>query len=137
MPTQSPSSRPGVGLSPSSASSAGRCQDAREPPPSSYPGGGNFTATPARIREAIKLSGPDIYRDPTPVTRDVYTIRAEVDQGNSGGPLIDLNGHVLGVVYGAAVDDADTGFALTASEVASQLSSVGNTQAVGTGACIN
>ena len=54
-----------------------------------YPGGGNFTATPARIREAIKLSGPDIYRDPAPVTRDVYTIRANVEQGNSGGPLID------------------------------------------------
>ena len=79
-----------------------------------YPGGGNFTATPARIRENIKLSGPDIYRDPTPVTRDVYTIRANVEQGNSGGPLIDLDGHVLGVVFGAAVDDPDTGFVLTA-----------------------
>ncbi|GLD26100.1 serine protease [Mycobacterium kiyosense] len=29
-----------------------------------YPGGGNFTATPARIREIIKLSGPDIYHSP-------------------------------------------------------------------------
>ena len=84
-----------------------------------YPGGGNFTATPARIREVIKLSGPDIYRDPQPVTRDVYTIRANVEQGNSGGPLIDLNGRVLGVVFGAAVDDPDTGFVLTADEVAS------------------
>src|ERR1700743_3853094 len=36
-----------------------------------YPGGGNFTATPARIREVIKLSGPDIYRDPAPVPREV------------------------------------------------------------------
>lgn len=86
-----------------------------------YPGGGNFTATPARIRELIKLSGPDIYRDPAPVTRDVYTIRASVEQGNSGGPLIDLNGQVLGVVFGAAVDDPDTGFVLTADEVAGQL----------------
>ena len=98
-----------------------------------YPGGGNFTATPARIREAIKLSGPDIYRDPAPVTRDVYTIRANVEQGNSGGPLIDLSGHVLGVVFGAAVDDADTGFVLTADEVASQHSKFGNTQPVPTG----
>jgi uncharacterized membrane protein required for colicin V production len=102
-----------------------------------YPGGGNFTATPARIREAIKLSGPDIYRDPTPVTRDVYTIRANVEQGNSGGPLIDLNGHVLGVVFGAAVDDADTGFVLTASEVSGQLAKIGDTQAVGTRACVS
>lgn len=101
-----------------------------------YPGGGNFTATPARIRELIKLSGPDIYRDPAPVTRDVYTIRASVEQGNSGGPLIDLDGHVLGVVFGAAVDDPDTGFVLTADEVASQLAKIGDTQLVGTGSCV-
>jgi uncharacterized membrane protein required for colicin V production len=102
-----------------------------------YPGGGNFTATPARIRQAIKLSGPDIYRDPQPVTRDVYTIRANVEQGNSGGPLIDLNGHVLGVVFGAAVDDPDTGFVLTADEVASQMAKIGATQGVATGSCVS
>jgi uncharacterized membrane protein required for colicin V production len=102
-----------------------------------YPGGGNFTATPARIREAIKLSGPDIYRDPQPVTRDVYTIRANVEQGNSGGPLIDMSGHVLGVVFGAAVDDPETGFVLTAGEVAGQLSRIGATQPVATGVCVS
>jgi S1-C subfamily serine protease len=102
-----------------------------------YPGGGNFTATPARIREAIKLSGPDIYRDPQPVTRDVYTIRADVEQGNSGGPLIDMSGHVLGVVFGAAVDDPETGFVLTAGEVAGQLSRIGATQPVATGVCVS
>jgi S1-C subfamily serine protease len=102
-----------------------------------YPGGGVFTATPARIREIIKLSGPDIYRDPTPVTREVYTIRATVEQGDSGGPLIDLNGQVLGVVFGAAVDDPDTGFVLTADEVAGQLSRIGDTNPVGTGTCVS
>lgn len=102
-----------------------------------YPGGGNFTATPARIREVIKLSGPDIYRSPQQVTRDVYTIRANVEQGDSGGPLIDLDGRVLGVVFGAAVDDADTGFVLTAEEVAGQLSKIGATAPVGTGACVS
>jgi S1-C subfamily serine protease len=101
-----------------------------------YPGGGNFTATPARIRELIKLSGPDIYRDPAPVTRDVYTIRASVEQGNSGGPLIDLDGQVLGVVFGAAVDDPETGFVLTADEVHSQLARISDTQMVGTGSCV-
>ncbi|MDP7706462.1 acid resistance serine protease MarP [Mycobacterium sp. TY815] len=102
-----------------------------------YPGGGNFTATPARIREVIKLSGPDIYRSPQQVTRDVYTIRANVEQGDSGGPLIDLDGRVLGVVFGAAVDDADTGFVLTAEEVAGQLSKIGASAPVSTGACVS
>jgi len=101
-----------------------------------YPGGGGFVATPARIRELIELSGPDIYRNAT-VNREVYTIRASVEQGNSGGPLIDLNGHVLGVVFGAAVDDSDTGFVLTAKEVAAQLAHIGDTTPVATGGCVS
>jgi S1-C subfamily serine protease len=101
-----------------------------------YPGGGDFTATPARIREIIQLNGPDIYHTTT-VTREVYTIRGTVRQGNSGGPLIDRGGRVLGVVFGAAVDDAETGFVLTANEVAKQMARVGNTQRVQTGACIS
>jgi S1-C subfamily serine protease len=101
-----------------------------------YPGGGDFAATPARVREVIRLNGPDIYHTTT-VTREVYTIRGSVRQGNSGGPLIDKGGAVLGVVFGAAVDDADTGFVLTADEVARQMAKVGSTQRVQTGACIS
>jgi len=101
-----------------------------------YPGGGGFVATPARIRELIELSGPDIYRSAT-INREVYTVRASVEQGNSGGPLIDLNGQVLGVVFGAAVDDNDTGFVLTAKEVAAQLAHIGDTAPVATGQCVS
>lgn len=101
-----------------------------------YPGGGEFTATPGRIREIIQLNGPDIYHTTT-VTREVYTIRGTVRQGNSGGPLIDRDGKVLGVVFGAAVDDADTGFVLTSTEVAKQMAKVGNTQRVSTDTCIS
>jgi len=101
-----------------------------------YPGGGGFVPTPARIRELIELSGPDIYRSAT-VNREVYTVRASVEQGNSGGPLIDLNGQVLGVVFGAAVDDNDTGFVLTAKEVAAQLAHIGDTAPVATGECVS
>lgn len=101
-----------------------------------YPGGGDFTATPARVREIIELNGPDIYRTTT-VTREVYTIRGTVRQGNSGGPMINRGGKVLGVVFGAAVDDADTGFVLTSQEVARQLAKVGNTERVATGNCVS
>lgn len=101
-----------------------------------YPGGGGFNATPARIREEITLNGPDIYKNAT-INRDVYTVRANVEQGNSGGPLIDLNGQVLGVVFGAAVDDNDTGFVLTAKEVAAQLAHIGDTTPVSTGVCVS
>ncbi|MEB3034835.1 acid resistance serine protease MarP [[Mycobacterium] nativiensis] len=100
-----------------------------------YPGGGVFEATPARVRDTINLEGPDIYRSAT-VTRQVYTIRGTVQQGNSGGPMIDMEGRVLGVVFGAAVDDADTGFVMTADEVASQLARVAETQPVSTQGCV-
>ncbi|HNM84730.1 MAG: acid resistance serine protease MarP [Mycobacterium sp.] len=100
-----------------------------------FPGGGDFVATPARVRETIKLNGPDIYRSTT-VTREVYTIKGTVRQGNSGGPLVNRSGQVLGVVFGAAVDDNDTGFVLTANEVSRQLAQVNNTEPVATGSCL-
>ncbi len=101
-----------------------------------FPGGGDFAATPARIRETIELSGPDIYHTTT-VNREVYTIRGVVRQGNSGGPLINRGGQVLGVVFGAAVDNNDTGFALTAGEVSRQMAQVGNSERVATGSCVS
>ena len=85
-----------------------------------FPGGGPFVASPARIREVVELKGPDIYRNAS-INREVYVIRGKVGQGNSGGPLIDLKGRVLGISFGAAVDDPETGFALTATQVYSLL----------------
>jgi S1-C subfamily serine protease len=81
-----------------------------------YPLDGPYTASPARVRDRISLKGPDIY-DSNTVTRDVFTVRARVLSGNSGGPLVDTSGRVVGVVFGAAVDNSETGFALTAEQV--------------------
>jgi S1-C subfamily serine protease len=101
-----------------------------------YPVGGAFVANPARIREVIELTGPDIYRT-TSVEREVYVIRGKVGQGDSGGPLIDLTGRVLGVAFGSAVDDADTGFVLTAKQVSPQVASAGSSAPVATGGCVS
>ena len=101
-----------------------------------YPGGGDFVATPARVREIIELNGPDIYKSTT-INREVYTIRGTVRQGNSGGPMINRAGQVIGVVFGAAVDDNDTGFVMTTNEVSRQLAKIGNTAKVPTGRCVN
>ncbi|MDA3624858.1 MarP family serine protease [Saccharopolyspora oryzae] len=100
-----------------------------------YPLDGPYTASAGRIRERIKLRGPDIYEAQT-VVRDVYTVRGKVQSGNSGGPLIDPSGKVVGVVFGAAVDDPETGFALTAAEVADEVEAAPRlTTPVSTGNC--
>jgi S1-C subfamily serine protease len=100
-----------------------------------YPLDGPYTASAARIRERINLRGPDIY-DAATVTRDVFTVRAKVQSGNSGGPLVDPSGNVVGVVFGAAVDDDETGFVLTAKQVADEVQRAPQlTRRVATGAC--
>jgi S1-C subfamily serine protease len=83
-----------------------------------FPLDGPYTATPARIRDSRIIRGPNIYNNGT-VRREVYTLRSKVLSGNSGGPLVATNGTVYGVVFAAAVDDPETGFALTAQEAAS------------------
>ncbi len=81
-----------------------------------YPRDGPFRADAARVRETQRASGPDLYGQRT-VVREIYALRALVQPGNSGGPLLDPQGGVLGVVFAAAADRTDTGYALTAAEV--------------------
>jgi S1-C subfamily serine protease len=100
-----------------------------------YPLDGPYTATPARIRGRINLRGPDIYEANT-VQRDVFTVRAAIRSGNSGGPMLDPSGKVIGVVFGAAVEDPDTGFTLTANQVRSEAEAApAQGSEVGTGPC--
>ena len=100
-----------------------------------YPLDGPFKATSARIRDQIDLRGLDIYNSQT-VTRDVYTIRAVVRSGNSGGPLLAPDGTVYGIVFGAAQDDPETGFVLTAQQVEPLLNSASRlNEEVSTGSC--
>jgi S1-C subfamily serine protease len=85
-----------------------------------YPENGPFTALPARIAARTKVTGPNIYQDRT-VSRQVYTVRARVRPGNSGGPLLSPAGQVYGVVFAASVDQSEVGYVLTAAEVAPDL----------------
>jgi S1-C subfamily serine protease len=82
-----------------------------------YPNDGPFDAQPARIRQQQRLRSPDIYGRGT-VTREVFSLRGLVRPGNSGGPLVSMDGKVLGVIFAASVSDKQTGYALTANQVA-------------------
>ncbi|UWE13178.1 MarP family serine protease [Actinacidiphila bryophytorum] len=82
-----------------------------------FPENGAFDVRAARVRDRIQANGPDIYHRGT-VHRDVYSLYATVRQGNSGGPLLTTDGKVAGVVFAKSLDDSNTGYALTADEVA-------------------
>jgi S1-C subfamily serine protease len=100
-----------------------------------YPLDDPFTAGAARLDAAESAIGPNIYQN-SQVRRQIYPIRALVRPGNSGGPLLDPNGQVYGVVFAAAVSLKDTGYALTAAEVASDAAAgERDTEPVSTEAC--
>ena len=82
-----------------------------------YPQDGPYNVQAARVRGEQRLRSPDIYGDGT-VIRHVFSLRALVRPGNSGGPLVSRDGRVLGVIFAASVSDHDTGYALTAKQVA-------------------
>ena len=92
-------------------------------------------AAAARIGGIQNAQGPNIYQT-SKVTRQIYEIRAVVESGNSGGPLLRPTGTVDGVVFAAAVGVSDTGFALTAAQVAADArAGAQSTTAVSTMGC--
>ncbi len=94
-----------------------------------------LSAVAARIGGTQQARGPNIYQS-AQVTREIYSIRANVEPGNSGGPLLAPDGDVYGVVFAAAVGQPDTGYALTAAEVSPDVrASAGARAAVSTGGC--
>jgi S1-C subfamily serine protease len=106
---------PGLDLTP--LQFAGQGQDGADAVVAGYPLDRRYTAVAARIAGIESAVGPDIYETGT-VKRQIYQIRAVVQPGNSGGPLLSPDGKVYGVVFAAAVGTPDVGFALTDAEVA-------------------
>ena len=89
----------------------------------------------ARIRSQQRLRSPDIYGSGT-VIRDVYSIRGSIRPGNSGGPVVNADGRVVGVVFAASVSDKSTGYALTTAQVSTLArQGVKLTSRVSTGDC--
>lgn len=100
-----------------------------------FPRGERFEVESARVRARVDARGSSIYGD-AGVERDVYVLRARVQQGNSGGPLADEYGDVHGVIFAAGLGEQDAAYALSVDEIERALQAAGTAdEAVDNGSC--
>ena len=103
-----------------------------------YPQGGPLAVDPAGVRSEILATGLDIYGENSTV-RDVYVLQALVRPGNSGGPLVESDGVVIGVVFSRSPTSADIGYALASPGVLQRVrraESLPDSTVAGTGGCV-
>lgn len=100
-----------------------------------FPGDEGLWVGAGRVRGVLEARGANIYGD-TGTTRQIYSLRAQVRQGASGGPVLDTDGRVVGMVFATSLDDPQTGYALTLAEMTPVLRDAASAQdRVGTGRC--
>ncbi len=98
-----------------------------------YPENGPYTVTPARIGETRRTVSEDSYGR-GPVDRTITALGGDVRSGNSGGPLLDRQGRVVGIVFAATTSGPRGGFAVPSDEVLEAINRASD-HAVSTGAC--
>lgn len=81
-----------------------------------YPGGGPEMVSAAVLEKTTTANGRDIYNDAL-VDRNIWILSADVKPGNSGGPVVDMQGRVLGIIFAASSTDPGQAYALTNTEI--------------------
>jgi S1-C subfamily serine protease len=100
-----------------------------------YPNGGNLRTMSVSVTSEFESIGTDIDGNGE-TRREVIVFGGDVKPGNSGGPLLNDQGQVLGVVFAADAENKNTGYALAPSEVAKLVSETSSVmQAIETGEC--
>ena len=98
-----------------------------------YPQGGPLTLTPARLGKTGQVTSDDAYGN-GPVQRKMTAFRADVRNGNSGGPVVGGDGRVLTTVFAASIDEGPpSGLGVPNSIVAKALGA--KLEPVDTGPC--
>lgn len=100
-----------------------------------YPGGGSFQADRAAILDEFTAIGRNIYNQGR-TARDVYSVQATVIPGNSGGPLVNTDGDVIGVIFATSTTYNNVGYALSLQKVVGEINAArASNHAVSTGSC--
>ncbi|MBI2762320.1 MAG: MarP family serine protease [Chloroflexi bacterium] len=102
-----------------------------------YPNGGGAVIEPAAVGARYPAEGLDIYGT-SRVRREIIELRAVVEPGDSGGPLLLTDGTVGGLVFAESRTDPSVGYALAPMAVAAAFApALGRTASVTTGACLH
>jgi S1-C subfamily serine protease len=100
-----------------------------------YPYGGPFVSLPVGINQVGTLNVDNIYGTST-AAREVYTLAADVQEGDSGGPLLTTTGRVAGIVFAKGATKANVGYAITMHGLAPVIAKAPTlTQSVSSGRC--
>jgi S1-C subfamily serine protease len=68
-----------------------------------YPENGPFSVKPGRVGRTVSVLSEDAYGR-GPVTRTITSLRGDVRHGNSGGPIVDASGRVVGTVFASRLE---------------------------------
>jgi S1-C subfamily serine protease len=100
-----------------------------------YPHGGPFQSKPASVQSVSQMMVPDIYGQ-NPIPEEIYQLAADVQPGNSGGPLLNQSGQVVGVVFAKSTTNVPVGYAFTLAELSPVAQQAGGlSQQVSSGKC--
>jgi S1-C subfamily serine protease len=100
-----------------------------------FPFGGPFASTGAEVADVGSLT-IDSIDGSSQSPLEAYTLAADVNPGNSGGPVLTLDGAVIGMVFARAQSGADIGYAITMSELAPIIAAAASrTESVPSGNC--
>jgi len=101
-----------------------------------YPYGGPITVGAALVQHVSIASSPNIYGSGGS-PREIYTLAGQVNPGNSGGPLLTLDGVFVGAVFARSADQENVGYAMTLTELQPVVEEApALTGTVSSGACI-
>jgi S1-C subfamily serine protease len=102
-----------------------------------YPDGGSVVIGPAGVTAIYVAEGLDISGSKR-VRREIVELRAVVDPGDSGGPLLLADGTVGALVFAESKTDPNVGYALSPTDVAVAVTPfLGRIAPVSSGPCLH
>jgi S1-C subfamily serine protease len=82
-----------------------------------YPFGGPFVSLQVGVDQVGTINVDNIYGTKSN-PREIYSLAANVQEGDSGGPLMTTNGTVIGVIFAKGATSPNVGYGITMKSVA-------------------